>query len=92
MVLWNVLVPQIFGLPRLNYPQAAGILVLAKIFFGFRGPRAHEFHYGGKLRKKWMNMSEEERKAFVEKEKDFFTHHRRFSSCCAFPGEDAEQK
>jgi hypothetical protein len=34
MVLWNALLPDIFGLPELGYGQAAGILVLVRILFG----------------------------------------------------------
>jgi len=37
------------------------------------------FRQGNKLREKWMNMSEEERKEFMEKEKDFFKFHKDFS-------------
>ena len=29
MLLWNALLPQIFGFPQLNYLQAAGLLILA---------------------------------------------------------------
>lgn len=44
MNLWNWLMPSIFGLPMIGYWQAIGVLVLAKILFGFggggpRGPR-----------------------------------------------------
>jgi len=39
----------------------------------------HLFGHGNKLREKWMNMSEEERKEFMEKEKDFFNFNRGFS-------------
>lgn len=34
MWLWNWLMPMIFGLVKLNYWQAVGLFVLAKIFFG----------------------------------------------------------
>ncbi len=78
MLLWNALLPQIFALPQINYPQAVGLLVLTRLLFGgiggwgHGGRRAHLFNHGNKLREKWMNMSEEERKEFIEKEKDFF--------------------
>jgi hypothetical protein len=91
MLLWNALVPDIFGLSPLSYWQAAGILVLARILFGGLGPGHFTprwgpgFSHGNKLREKWMNMSGEERMAFVEKEKDFrnlfhdrFSHLRQF--------------
>jgi hypothetical protein len=80
MFLWNSLLPDIFGLPALNYWQSLGILALSRILFGgmggvFQGlnrgaPRGDPRHQNP-LREKWMNMSDEERKAFLEKEKDF---------------------
>ena len=90
MLLWNALMPQIFAMPALTYWQTVGLLLLARILFG---GLAHDFAHGGhrgrgdgymfrhgnKLREKWMNMSEEERKEFMEKEKDFFKFHKDFS-------------
>ncbi|MFS4455123.1 hypothetical protein [Maribacter sp. 2304DJ31-5] len=35
MQLWNWLMPELFGLPEVDYWQAVGILILAKIIFGF---------------------------------------------------------
>ncbi len=37
MRLWNWLMPELFGLPEVGYWQAVGILILAKIIFGFGG-------------------------------------------------------
>lgn len=34
MLLWNWLMPDVFGLPALTYWKAVGILVMAKILFG----------------------------------------------------------
>jgi len=34
MLLWNWLMPDVFGLPALSYWKAVGILVMAKILFG----------------------------------------------------------
>jgi hypothetical protein len=94
MLLWNALVPAIFGLPPLDYGQAAGILALARILFGgfgigrFMPRRGFDVAHGNKLREKWMGMSAEERKAFVEKEKDFRNlFHDRFSRLHQFYGE-----
>ena len=86
MLLWNALLPQLFALPTLNYWQAAGLMLLARILFGGLvhdmagqgGRRGHLFNHGNKLREKWMNMSEEERKEFIEKEKEFFKFNRRY--------------
>ena len=97
MFLWNALMPDIFGLPTLNYWQAAGLVALARVLLGgflgelgggrFMPHAGHSrderlFHHGHALREKWMNMSDEERKAFVEKERGFRNHfHDRFSHC-----------
>ncbi len=37
MLLWNWLMPDIFNLPEVTYWQALGILLLAKLLFGFGG-------------------------------------------------------
>lgn len=37
MRLWNWLMPELFDLPLISYWQAVGVLVLAKIIFGFGG-------------------------------------------------------
>jgi hypothetical protein len=90
MFLWNALMPRIFALPFLNYWQAAGLLILARLLFGGLGGLGHGrlmraggndrlFHHGNKFREKWMNMSADERKEIIEKEKDFFKTYRGFS-------------
>ena len=43
MLLWNFLMPSIFGLPAINYWQAFCIILLAKIVFG---PGIHGFDKG----------------------------------------------
>ena len=72
MLLWNALVPQIFGLSRLGYLQALGLMILTRVLFGglgiggcgTAGSRRH-FHDGNELRFKWMSMSDGERKEQV---------------------------
>jgi hypothetical protein len=107
MLLWNMLMTRIFGLPVLNYWQAVGLLILARLLFGGLGGIAHGagrrglfgsgedrlFHHSNKLREKWMNMSADERKEFIEKEKDFFKHQRGFSHFHYFfgDGEDLDR-
>jgi len=86
MLLWNTLMPELFALPVLNYWQAAGLMLLARILFGGLihdmagrgrlGGDARRPGHGNKLREKWMNMSADERREFFEKEKDFFKFHR----------------
>ena len=101
MLLWNALMPQIFALPFLNYWQAVGLLILARVLFGgighgvrrrgvFGSGEDRLFHHGNKLREKWMNMSADERKEFIEKEKDFFKTYRGFSHFHNFFGDGEE--
>jgi Ca2+/H+ antiporter, TMEM165/GDT1 family len=60
MLLWNSLLPAVFGISTITFWQALGILVLSKILFGgFRSGhghhhRAHEWH------RRWMHLSPEE--------------------------------
>ncbi|MDR1680933.1 MAG: hypothetical protein LBS12_04025 [Prevotellaceae bacterium] len=81
MVLWNWLMPFIFGLPALNFWQAAGFLVLLaglvkfmtlSAFFGMHGYRRNP------LREKWMKMTPEEREEFL-KNHHFGRRCRRFA-------------
>jgi len=81
MFLWNVLMPEIFGLPVLNYWQTAGLVVLARILFGGLGPGHFGalgvrggFHQGNPFREKWLNMSEDERVEFVRNHRGFRNH------------------
>jgi hypothetical protein len=95
MFLWNALMTPLFALPQINYLQAAGLLILARVLFGgighnighrgaFGSGEDRLFQRGNKLRERWMNMSEDERKEFVEKEKDFFKFNRGFSHLHGF--------
>jgi hypothetical protein len=75
MLLWNALVPAIFGLAVINFWQALGLLVLARILFGsgFGGRMGHGHHRHGAaafannaIREKWLKMTPEEQKEFVK--------------------------
>lgn len=79
MLLWNVLMPSIFGLREISFWEGIGLLILAKIFFGSHyGGRKHCKHcHGSKFRdgstwkmlmkEKMKKMSEEEKIAFKQK-------------------------
>jgi len=45
MLLWNWLMPDIFGLVTINYWQAVGIIILAKFLFGGFGNRRPKRRY-----------------------------------------------
>jgi hypothetical protein len=102
MLLWNALLPGIFGLSGINYWQAAGLLLLSRILFGGFGPGPFMTHlrqgrderlfrHGNPLREKWMNMTDEERRAFIGKEKDFMRFHHGFSRFHDFFDGDGEK-
>jgi hypothetical protein len=77
LLLWNWLVPCIFGFAAINYWQALGLLVLARIFFGgFGGRRDFPFvghHDHNPIREKWLKMTPEEREKYVKSR--HFGHH-----------------
>jgi hypothetical protein len=58
LFLWNALVPDLFHGPVINYLQAVGLVVLAKVLFG--GHRGHHGHHGPPWRR-WDGLSPEER-------------------------------
>jgi len=66
MHLWNWLMPALFGLRIITWPQALGILVLAKLLFGGFHRHAGYGHRGWKRRmeERWANMTPEERERF----------------------------
>ena len=65
LLLWNWLMPSIFGLPAITYFQAVGLLILAKIlFFGFHGRSSHNHCY--KPREYWKKRFEEEHTSGAE--------------------------
>jgi len=66
MLLWNALLPAVFGISLITFWQAMGILVLSKILFGGcrMGHRHHGHHLGHRhreMKEKRMNMSAEDR-------------------------------
>ncbi len=71
MILWNLLIPVIFGLKTITYFHALGLFLLSRILlgsFGFgnkRPPFANT-----KFREKMMNMTDEERQQFKEEWKN----------------------
>jgi hypothetical protein len=84
MLLWNALVPDIFGLNDINFWQAAGLIVLTKLLFccswgrggHWHHKRMHDFHHHhNSLHRKWMKMSPEEREEFIQKRRH---HHHDF--------------
>ncbi len=80
MLLWNLLLPGIFGLAAINFWQALGIFILARILFGgFGGGNrmmGHMMHrHKNPIHDKWMKMTPEQRKEFINKRREFGFGH-----------------
>jgi hypothetical protein len=96
MLLWNALLPGIAGLPEIGFWQAVGLLVLLRILFGGVGGMGWHGGHKNAFKEKWLNMNDEERKAFVMKYQGF--HHHRHPGACggdggpAGPGSEDRQK
>lgn len=66
MLLWNNLMPDLFRLPLINFWQALGLLLLAKILFGgFRGGPGRG-RWKDRVQQRWMEMTPEERERFKQ--------------------------
>ena len=66
MLLWNNLLPDILHASTITYWQAAGILVLSKILFGFGGGGGHRGQWMQHKMERFQNMSPEEQQRFRE--------------------------
>jgi len=67
MLLWNALLPPLFGWPMLSFWQALGLLVLSRILLGglFRGRwGGHHGHWRARMAQRWENMTDKERAQF----------------------------
>ena len=64
--LWNWLMPSIFGLQRISFWQAMGLLGLCWILFGqgFLGRPPHRRSWRHRMRDRWEQMTPEEREKF----------------------------
>lgn len=65
MALWNAILPDLLHVQPVNYLQAAGLLVLARLLFGgfrgFHGFHAHAHPHSHHFRERWDNLKPEER-------------------------------
>jgi hypothetical protein len=61
MLLWNWIMPALFGLPEIDYWMAFGIIILARLIFGGLGNGSkdhkssdhHSRYYESKFKRKW---------------------------------------
>jgi hypothetical protein len=65
LLLWNWLLPPIFGWRQITFLQAIGILALCRILFGGLG--RHRFYrsdFRQRMAERWEHMTPEERERF----------------------------
>jgi hypothetical protein len=68
MLLWNWLMPAIFGLVEISYWQSLGLLALCRILFGSFGFGKHQRppFANNQFKESMMNMTDEEKQKFKE--------------------------
>ena len=84
MLLWNWLMPEIFGLPSITFLQAMGLLLLSKILLGgfFKGHHDKKRRYWReRMKKKLDSMKPEDREKYMRSFK---------RKCCGFDEEDQD--
>lgn len=70
LLLWNAVVPEVFGAPTLTYWQAVALLLLTQILFRGIG-RWHASHHPG-VRDRWKHKLEEKLAAMTPEEREQF--------------------
>lgn len=79
MLLWNLLMPDLFGLPHITFVQAAGLTVLVRLLTGnWAGRFTKATHWSDKkeLYDKWRKMSPEAREKFKQDWRDKCRHQQ----------------
>jgi hypothetical protein len=66
MLLWNWLMPSIFGLTSIDFWQALGIFILVRILFGGFGHGKWK-HHRNHICEKWMEMTPEQQEKFIHR-------------------------
>ena len=70
LLLWNAIVPDVFGAPTLTYWQAVGMLLLTQILFRGIG-QWRAYHHPG-TRDRWKHKLEEKLAAMKPEEREQF--------------------
>ncbi len=84
MSLWNALLPAIPGVKSIGFWQALGLLVLCRILFGGLGFRPGMFGMARahrRMHERWMQMTPEQREAFIQQRRDGFGRHGHRGHC-----------
>jgi hypothetical protein len=65
MLLWNALLPDLFGWQAITFLQAVGLLVLSRLLIGgLRGRWGYRGHWRARMAERWAQMSDAEREQF----------------------------
>ena len=72
MILWNITIPEIFGIKSLTYGMALRILIISRILiggFGFRWANHNDKSkfWSARMKMKMENMTEDEKAEFKRK-------------------------
>ncbi len=65
MMLWNWLMPAVFGLRAITFWQALGLLAISRILFGRFGGPGGRMHWRRRMAERWNQMTPEEREKFA---------------------------
>lgn len=83
-LLWNSILTAACGFAEIGLWQGVGIFILGQIlsvgfvigsFFVFGSLHRITSHHGGEIGRHWHNMTEEERREFIERRAKFGFHH-----------------
>lgn len=87
MLLWNSLVPELFGGPLLSFWQAVGLLTLSHILLRGWAP----WRYGKEWRdRRWKQKLEEKLAAMTPEERAQFKEEWK-NRCGYYPGEEKKE-
>jgi hypothetical protein len=78
MLVWNMVIPDVFGLATISFWQALGLLLLARLLFSGRhwSRRRTGFHmHHNPIREKWAKMTASEQAEFIRNRHAFFHKH-----------------
>jgi len=88
MLLWNALIPEIFGGPVLGFWQAAGLLLLSHILLRGWTPWRH---HNGWRHDRWRKRFEEKLASMAPEERERFKAEWRNRCGISFPEEAGKQ-
>jgi len=93
LLLWNWLLPPLFGLPEITFWQALGLLALCRILFGgFGMHRSGRANLRGRISRRVSERMAERMEHMTPEERERFRHgmRRRFGAFPSSPGNEEE--